>query len=123
MKISYKTIIKKVMKVFRSWYLEKLHELYNDLQFLPEKMKIEKVEKLVVDLYDETEYVIHLRNLNQALNHSFVLRKVHRVIKFNQNALLKQYIDVNTDLRRKEKHNFERDFLKLMNNAFLGKTI
>ena len=123
MKISNKTIIKKVIKVFRSWYLEKLHELYNDLQFLPEKMKIENVKKLVVDLYDETEYVIHLRNLNQALNHSLVLRKVYRVIKFNQNALLKQYIDVNTDLRRKEKHNFERDFLKLMNNAFLGKTM
>ena len=123
MKISYKTIIKKVMKVFRSWYLEKLHELYNDLQFLADKMKIEKVEKLVVDLYDETEYVIHLRNLNQALNRSLVLRKVHRVIKFNQNALLKQHIDVNTDLRGKAKHDFVKNFLKLMNNAFLGKTM
>ena len=44
-------------------YLEKLHELYNDLPFLPERMKIAKVEKLVADLHDKTEYVIHIRNL------------------------------------------------------------
>ena len=67
-------------------YLEKLHELHNDLPFLPERMKIEKVEKLVANLHDKTEYVIHIRNLKQALNHGLVLKKVHRVIKFNQNA-------------------------------------
>ena len=46
-------------------------------------MEIEKVEKLVTNLYDKTEYVIHIKNLKQALNHGFVLKKVHRVIKFN----------------------------------------
>ena len=45
-------------------------------------MKIEKVEKLVANLHDKTEYVIHIRNLKQALNHGLVLKKVHRVIKF-----------------------------------------
>ena len=49
-------------------------------------MKIEKVEKLVANLHDKTEYVIHIRNLKQALNHGLVLEKVHRVIKFNENA-------------------------------------
>ena len=83
-------------------YLEKLHELHNDLPFLPERMKIEKVEKLVANLHDKTEYVIHIRNLKQALNHGLVLKKVHRVIKFNQNAWLKPYIDMNTDLRSKK---------------------
>ena len=38
-------------------YLEKLHELDNDLQFLPERMKIRKLEKLVANLHDKTEYV------------------------------------------------------------------
>ena len=85
-------------------YLEKLHELHNDLPFLPERMKIEKVEKLVANLHDKTEYVIHIRNLKQALNHGLVLKKVHRVIKFNQNAWLKPYIDMNTDLRKKSKN-------------------
>ena len=73
-------------------------------------MKIEKVEKLVTNLHDKTEYVIHIRNLKQALNHGLVLKKVHRVIKFNQNAWLKPYIDMNTDLRKKTKNDFERDF-------------
>ena len=67
-------------------YLEKLHELHNDLPFLPEGMKIEKVEKLVANLHDKTEYVIRIRNLKQALNYGLVLKKVNRVIKFNQNA-------------------------------------
>ena len=84
-------------------YLEKLHERHNDLPFLPEKMKIEKVGKLAATLHDKTEYVIHIRNLKQALNHGLVLKKVHKVIKFNQNAWLKPYIDNNTDLRKKNK--------------------
>ena len=67
-------------------YLEKLRELHNDLPFLPQRMKIEKVEKLVANLHDKTEYVIHMKNLKQALNHRLVLKKVHTVIKFNQNA-------------------------------------
>ena len=75
-------------------YPENLHELHNDLLLLSEKMKIEKVEKLVANLHDKTEYVIHIRNLKHALNHGLVLKKVHRVIKFNQNAWLKPYIDI-----------------------------
>ena len=97
-------------------YLEKLRELHNDLPFLPERMKSEKVERLVVNLYDKTEYVIHIRNLKQALNHGLVLRKVHRVIKCNPNAWLKPYIDMNTGLRKKAKNDFEKDFLKLIDN-------
>ena len=84
-------------------YLEKLHELHNDLPFLPERMNTEKVEKLIANLDDKTDYVIHIRNLKQSLNHGLVLIKVHRVIKFNQNAWLKLNIDMNTDLRKKAK--------------------
>ena len=50
-------------------YLEKLHEHCNGLPFLPERMKMEKVEKLVTNLHDKSEYVIHIRNLKQVLNH------------------------------------------------------
>ena len=102
-------------------YPEKLHELHNDLSFLPERMKIEEVEKLANNLHDKTEYVIHIRNLKQALNHGLVLKKVHRVIKFNQNAWLKPYIDMNTKLRQKAKNNFEKDFSTLVINAVFGK--
>ena len=73
------------------------------ISFIPVKRKTEKVEKLVANLHDKTEYVIHIRNVKQALNHGLVLKKVHRVIKFNQNVCLKLYIDMSTNLRKKAK--------------------
>ena len=89
-------------------YTEKLHELHNDLPFLPERMKIEKFIKLVANLHDKNKYVIHIRNLKQVLNHALVLKKV---IKFNQNAWLKPDIDMNTDQNnKKSKNGFEKDF-------------
>ena len=80
-------------------------------------MKIEKVEKLVANLYDKIEYIVHIRNLKQALNHGLVLKNVHRVIKFNQKDWLKPYIEMNTKLRQKIKNNFEKDFFTLMINS------
>ena len=50
-------------------YLAKLHELHNGVPLLPERMKIEKVEKLVANLHDKIEYVTQIRNLKQASNH------------------------------------------------------
>ena len=74
---------------------------------LLERKKIKKVEKLVTNLCDKNEYVIHIRNLKQAINHGLILKKVHRVIKFNQKDWLKPYIAMNTELRQKAKNNFE----------------
>ena len=73
-------------------------------------MKIEKVEKLVASLHDKTEYIIHIRNLKQTLNHGLVFKKVHRVIKLDQNTWLNPYIDMNTDIRKKAKNDFEKYF-------------
>ena len=81
-------------------YLKKLRELYNGLPFLSETMKIEKVKKLVANLHDKTEYIINIRNLKETLSSGFALKKVHKVIKFNQNPWLKPYTNVNTDLRK-----------------------
>ena len=66
-------------------------------------MKIEKFGKILSNLHDKTEYVIQIRSLKQALNNGLVLKKVRQVIKFNQNAWLKPYIDINTYLRKKQK--------------------
>ena len=90
--------------------------------YLKEK-KLGKVEKLVCSIEDEEQYVIHIRALKQALNYGLVLKNVHRVIKFNQEACLKSYIDVNTKLRAEAKNEFEKDFFKLMNNYIFGKTM
>ena len=100
----------------------KITSTYN-LPFLPERIMIESAEKPVANLHDKTVYDINIRNLKQESNYGLVLKKVHRVIKFYQNAWLKTYIDMNTDLRQKAKNNFEKDFFKLMDNAVFGKTM
>ena len=66
---------------------------------------------------------VHIRALKQALNHGLILKEVHRVIQFNQEAWLKPYIDMNTKLRKEAKNDFVKDFFKLMNNAGFGKTM
>ena len=86
-------------------------------------MVINKVEKLVPNLYDNKNYVIHIRTLNQALKHGLVLEKVYQLIEFNKSAWLKLYMDFNTELRKKAKNDFEKDFFKLMNTSVFGKTI
>ena len=86
-------------------------------------MKIGKCKKLVCNLYDKKNYVVHIRSLKQALYHGLILKKVHSVIQFYQEAWLKPYIDMNTELRKKAKNDFEKDFFKLMNNAVFGKTM
>ena len=73
-------------------------------------------------MYDKKEYVVHIRALKQAFNHGLIFKKVHWVFKFNQEAWLKSYIEMNTKLRTEAKNNFEKDFLKLMNNSIFGKT-
>ena len=65
--------------------------------------------------------LIHIRALDQALNHGLVLERVHRVIEFDQFAWMKPYIDFNTQLRAAATSNFEKDFFKLMNNMVFGK--
>ena len=86
-------------------------------------MKVDKCKKLVCNLYNKKDYIVHIRSLKQALNHGLMLKKVHRVIQFNQKAPLKTYIDMNTELRKQAKNDFEKDFFKLMNNALFGKTM
>ena len=85
-------------------------------------MKISKCKKLVCNLLNKKKYVVHIKSLKQALNHGLKLKKVHRIIEFNQKAWLKPYIDMNTELRKVAGNDFEKDFYKLMNNTVFGKT-
>ena len=105
-------------------YPKELHNKHNELPFLPEKMNLTScIEKLTCNLYDKEKYVVHIILLQQALKHGLILKKVHRVIEYKQSAWLKLYIDMNTDLRKKAKNDFEKNFFKLMNNSVFGKTM
>lgn len=106
-------------------YPEALHSEHNDLPFCPEKYIPSggKNKKLTPNLYDKYYYVIHYVHLKKCLQHGLVLKKVHRAITFKQSNFLKQYIDLNTQLRQRAESTFEQDFFKLLNNSVFGKTL
>ena len=86
-------------------------------------MKIKKIEKLAATLHDKNEYVTHTRNLKQALNYGLVLNKVHRLIKFNQSAWLKPYINMNADLKKQHKMILKKTFSNELSNSVFNKTM
>ena len=81
-------------------------------------MKINKCSKLLCNLYDKKNYVVHIKSLKQALDHGLILKYVSWFKEW-----FKEYIDMNTELRKQAKNDFEKEFFKLMNNSIFGKTI
>jgi len=77
---------------------------------------VNRVEKLIPNLRDKKNYVLHYRNLKQYLYMGLKIKKIHRGISFFEDAWLKPYINLNTQLRTKASNEFEKDFFKLMNN-------
>ena len=63
---------------------KQLFNLYSDLPFLSKRNKIKKCNKLACSIHGKENYVIHIRALKQALHHGLILKKVHKVIQFNQ---------------------------------------
>ena len=104
-------------------YPKRLHELDSDLRFLSERMEVNECKKLVCNLFNKKKYIVHINALKQELNHGLKLKKIHRVIKCNQKEWLKSYIDMNTELRKATKYDFEKNLFKLMNNSVFGKTM
>ena len=124
-------------------YPQELHDIHNYYPVAPEKVKVSNnmvsayckkiaekykisiglVSKLIPTLRDKKEYVLHYRNLLVYLDLGLKIKKVHRVLKFDQSSWLKQYINFNTEKRKHAKNSFKKDFFKLMNNSVFGKTM
>ena len=97
-------------------YPHKLHELHNDYPLAPEKLpvsgymlsnyckripdkyeiKVGDVKKIIPNLGNKTNYVVHYRNLQLYLSLEMKLTKIHRVLKLKQSDWMKKYIDFNT---------------------------
>ena len=124
-------------------YPDELHVLHNDYPLAPEKLaipydmlsdyfkklqtnmekKIGNVKKLVTNLSDKTNYVLHYRNLQLYLFLGMELTKIHKVLKFKQSDWMKNYIDFNTEKRKNAANKFEKDFFKFVINSVFRKTL
>ena len=88
-----------------------LHDLHNDYPLAPEHIEVNKIDKLIPNLGNKKNYVIHYENLKQYLSLGLKLVKIHRGIKFKESQWLERYITLNTNLRMEAKNKFEKDFL------------
>ena len=104
-------------------YPKELHDIHNDYPLAPERLKIDKEEKLIPSLCDREKYAIHYENLKQYLDLGLVLSKIQSGIKFEESRWLEKYIALNTRLRAAADNEFEKDVFKLMNNFVFGKTM
>jgi len=104
-------------------YPKELHDAHNNYPLASESVKVGTVHKLNPNLNNKTKYVVHNENLKMCESMGLKITKIHRGIRFNERPWLKQYIDLNTELRTKSTNDFEKDFFKLMNNSVFGKTM
>ena len=87
-------------------YPKSLHDLHSDYPLAPEHIEVNKVNKLIPNLWNKKKYVIHYENLKQYL--CLKLTHIHRGIRFEERQWFKIYIDLNTDLRTTATNEFEK---------------
>ncbi|XP_076301197.1 uncharacterized protein LOC143219181 [Lasioglossum baleicum] len=107
-------------------YPSEIHDAHADLPFCPSHdtaADSSRQRKLMATLRDKERYVLHYRYLQQSLKHNLKLKKIYRILEFQQSRWLHGYIDLNTKLRAEATNDFSKNLFKLMNNAVFGKTM
>lgn len=125
-------------------YPEHLHDAHSDLPLAPEHRKVKRGElsayatevaekfnintnsygeKLLTTFFPKKRYIVHYRVLQFYVDHGLVVKKLHRALAFSQAAIMKDYIDLNTDRRSKSQNTFDSNFYKLLTNSLFGKSI
>ena len=124
-------------------YPKKLHDIHNDYPLAPEKINIPKewlskyclkivsvhkittgtVKKLVPNLMNKNNFVIHYRNLQQCLELGLKLKKIHKILKFKQSNWMRPYIDFKTQKSTISNNEADKNVFKLMNNSVHGKAM
>ena len=100
------------------WVSGRLHYLHNGYPLALVRVKIGNIEKLIPNLNNKTDYIVHYENLKLYESLGLKITKIHRGIKFEESAWLEEYINLNPRLMIEAKqsgNNFEVDFFKLMN--------
>ncbi|XP_078032837.1 uncharacterized protein LOC144467773 [Augochlora pura] len=106
-------------------YPQEIHDSHADLPFCPDHDAGTKLsqKKLLATFRAKERYVIHYRYLQQCLAYNLKLKKIHRILQFEQSRWLSRYIELNTRLRASSTTEFSKNLFKLMNNAVYGKTM
>lgn len=126
-------------------YPEELHEMHNDFPLAPEQVEVTyanlskyaktalketgtfsttyKSSKLMSTFFKRKNYIVHLKNLQLYIELGMKLTKIHRILRFEQSAFLKPYIDMCSEKRQLSPNKFEKDLWKKLANSVFGKTL
>ena len=107
-----KNIPENILSEYQKYLNDKLNIKYNSTD-----------KKLILDLLPKKNYKVYYKNLEYNLKLGLKITKVHRILTFDEKPFLKEYIDLNTELRKQSKNDLEKDLFKLMNNAIFGKSM
>jgi hypothetical protein len=102
---------------------EKLSSLSKKIIKSENLYRSKKIKKLIPNLYDKTDYILHYRNLKLYLKLGLKLKKIHKIITFKQKPWLEEYVDFNIEKRKQAPDDFEKDHWKLLNNCVFGKLL
>ena len=124
-------------------YPSELYDFHNDYPLAPQKIRVDsnmlskycssiannygikvgEVNKLIPNLDNKKNYVIHYRNLQLYISPGIKVTKVHKILKVKQSDWLKKFVNFNTEKRKNAINSFEKNFFKLMINSVFGKTM